>query len=144
MQKHWMIVVASAAAMLLASCGSSDPPTTGDSTPTTGDSTGNAEPPSGAATTVLSKLLKFEPEKITVRAGTPVTWQAGDGITHTVTTGTFTVDDNGLRSAEQPDGQIDAPLTKDKEVSFTFDEPGTYTYYCSIHKGMNGEAEVTP
>lgn len=134
MQKQWMIVLASAAT-LLASCGSSD-------TTTTENSTNSAEPPSGTAT-VLTKLLEFDPEKITVEAGTPVTWKAGDGIAHTVTTGTFTVGDNGLRAAEQPDGKIDTPLTQDKEVSFTFDEPGTYTYYCSIHKGMNGEAEVT-
>lgn len=136
MQKQWMIVLASIATILLASCGSSD-------TTTTGNSTSSAEPPSGAAT-VLTKLLEFDPEKITVEAGNPVSWKAGDSIAHTVTTGTFTVGDNGLRTAEQPDGKIDAPLTQDKEVSFTFEEPGTYTYYCSIHKGMNGEAEVTP
>ncbi|MGH3941289.1 MAG: cupredoxin domain-containing protein [Pseudonocardiaceae bacterium] len=135
MQKQWMIVLASTAIMLLASCGSAD-------TPTTGNPTSGAEPPSGTVT-VLTKLLKFDPEKITVEAGTPITWRAGDGIAHTVTTGTFTVGGNGLRTAEQPDGRIDAPLTQEKEVSFTFDEPGTYTYYCSIHKGMNGEAEVT-
>lgn len=146
-KKKWMIVVASAAAMLLASCSSSDTTTPGDSTAsdsTAGDSTASAEPPSGAGTTVATKLLKYEPETVTVKAGTPITWKAGDGIAHTVTTGTFKVDDNGLRSTEQPDGKIDAPLTQDKEVSFTFEEPGTYPYYCAIHKGMNGEAEVTP
>lgn len=137
MRKKWMIIVAPAAAILLASCGSSE-------TTPTGPSTSNTAPPSGAASTVTAKLLKFEPEKITVKAGTPVTWKVSDGIAHTVTTGTFTADANGLRSAEQPDGKLDMPLTKDKEVSFTFDQPGTYTYYCSIHKGMNGEAEVTP
>lgn len=94
--------------------------------------------------TVTTELLTFEPEQLTVDAGTTVTWQAGDGVGHTVTTGTFTVSGDGLRSEESPDGVIDLPLSQEQEVTFTFDEPGTYTYYCSIHKGMNGEVVVKP
>lgn len=131
MRKQWMAVLAPVAFLLVA-CGSAEP---------TG---GPAATPSGAANTVTTKLLKFEPEKITVKAGDKLTWEVSDGIAHTVTTGTFTVGGNGLRSAEQPDGQIDMPLTRDKKVSFTFAKPGTYTYYCSIHKGMSGQVEVTP
>jgi plastocyanin len=91
----------------------------------------------------MTKLLSFEPKKLTVKVGATVTWEVSDQIGHTVTTGTFTVGGDGLRSAQQPDGTIDMPLTKGKSVSFTFGKPGTYTYYCSIHKGMNGEVEVT-
>ena len=91
----------------------------------------------------MTKLLSFEPQKLTVPAGTTVTWRVSDAIDHTVTTGTFTVGGDGLRSAQQPDGTIDLPLTKARTVSYTFTKPGTYSYYCSIHKGMNGEVDVT-
>ncbi|UQS23690.1 plastocyanin/azurin family copper-binding protein [Amycolatopsis thermalba] len=103
---------------------------------------GQAEPAPGS--TVMTKLLKFDPEKLTVKAGTTVVWKVSDQLGHTVTTGTFSVGGNNLRTSENPDGLIDMPLTKDEEVSFTFGKPGTYTYYCSIHKGMNGEVTVTP
>jgi plastocyanin len=98
----------------------------------------------GKANTVATKLLTFGPEKLTVKAGTKVTWTDTDSIAHTVTTGTFTLGSNGLRTAENPDGVLDLPLRKGKDVSFTFDKPGRYVYYCSIHKGMSGEIDVTP
>ncbi len=93
---------------------------------------------------VVTKLLAFDPEALTVPVGTTVVWKAGDGIAHTVTTGMFTLGGNGLRTAQNPDGRIDMPLSKDREVSYTFTEPGTYTYYCSIHLGMTGQVIVTP
>lgn len=96
------------------------------------------------ADTVVTKLLSFGPKKLTVKAGATVTWSDSDSIGHTVTTGTFTVGSNGLRTAEHPDGLVDMPLRAGKDVSFTFDKPGTYVYYCSIHKGMSGEIDVTP
>lgn len=108
------------------------------STPAGHDTTPGQEP------TVTTKLLDFTPDKLTVKAGTTVVWQVTDGIGHTVTTGTYTLGGDGLRSAEEPDGVMDLPLAKGKNVSRTFDKPGTYTYYCSIHKGMNGEITVTP
>jgi plastocyanin len=117
-------------AFALAACGSSDKPVSSGSKP-------------AAPNTVTTKLLSFKPETLTVKAGTKVTWTAGDGIGHTVTTGTFTVGSDDLRSEENPDGTIDMPLKKGEDVSYTFTKPGTYTYYCSIHKGMNGEVVVT-
>jgi plastocyanin len=128
------IVLSAAVAFVAVACGSSGDPAQPATTP----------PPGGASAEVVTKLLSFEPEKITVKAGTTVTWRVSDSIGHTVTTGTFTVGGDGLRSAEQPDGELDMKLAKGQDVSFTFDQPGTYTYYCSIHKGMNGEVEVTP
>ncbi|KAA1428667.1 cupredoxin domain-containing protein [Nocardioides antri] len=93
--------------------------------------------------TVTTKLLAFEPEELTVKAGTTVTWTVSDSIGHTVTTGTFELGGDGLRTSENPDGTIDSQLAAGEDVSYTFTEPGTYTYYCSIHKGMSGVVEVT-
>ncbi|MFL6108178.1 MAG: plastocyanin/azurin family copper-binding protein [Marmoricola sp.] len=109
-------------------------------------SSGSGSKPSTSAKadTVTTKLLSFMPAKLTVKAGTKVTWSDSDGIGHTVTTGTFTLGSDGLRTAENPDGLIDMPLSKGKDVTFTFTKPGKYVYYCSIHKGMAGEIDVTP
>ncbi|MGY2875565.1 plastocyanin [Marmoricola sp. URHA0025 HA25] len=122
----------SLAVVALVGCGSSSTPDSGPA------------PSHDKATTVVTKLLSFGPEKLTVKAGTTVTWSASDSIGHTVTTGTFTAGSNGLRTAEHPDGLIDMPLRGGKDVSFTFDKPGRYVYYCLIHKGMSGEIDVTP
>lgn len=92
---------------------------------------------------MTTKLTAFEPDKLTVKAGTTVTWTVSDTVAHTVTTGTFELGGDGLRTSEDPDGQLDTPIAAGKDVSHKFTEPGTYTYYCSIHKGMNGVVEVT-
>lgn len=104
---------------------------------------GDEKPAAADGPTVTTKLLAYEPETLEVKAGTTVTWSVSDSIAHTVTTGTFELGGNGLRTAQNPDGRIDKPISAGKDVSYTFDEPGTYTYYCSIHKGMTGVVEVT-
>lgn len=100
--------------------------------------------PLDKATTVSTSLLSFAPMTLTVKAGTTVTWTDTDSIAHTVTTGTFVLGSDGLRTSEHPDGLINMPLSRGKNVSFTFTKPGKYVYYCSIHKGMSGEIVVTP
>lgn len=102
-----------------------------------------SEPAGGGGPTVTTKLLAYEPEELEVKAGTTVTWTVSDNIGHTVTTGSFELGGDGLRTSENPDGELDQPIGPGKDASFTFEEPGTYTYYCSIHKGMTGVVEVT-
>lgn len=131
----WTAIVGVAVALTVASCGSSND---------TRDQDGGSESRSGSGDRAVTKLLSYEPEKLTVPVGTTVTWEVSDSIAHTVTTGTFTLGGDGLRTEEEPDGVLDKPLTPGEPVSFTFDEPGAYTYFCTIHKGMNGEVEVTP
>jgi plastocyanin len=104
---------------------------------------GGAEP---KAATVSVQGLAFGPGDLTVAAGTTVTWRNDEPIGHTVTSGTATGIDagTGLRSGERPDGAYDAPLTtKGATFTRTFDAPGTYPYYCAIHKGMNARVVVT-
>jgi plastocyanin len=90
--------------------------------------------------------LMFQPSKTTVKVGTTITWRNDEAITHTVTSGRFEGIDKttGLRSSQSPDGAFDAKLAKGKTFSFTFTKPGTYTYYCDIHQGMNATITVTP
>jgi plastocyanin len=90
--------------------------------------------------------LMFQPPTTTVRARTTITWRNDEAITHTVTSGRFEGIDKttGLRSSQSPDGASDTKLAKGKTFSFTFTKPGTYTYYCDIHQGMNATITATP
>jgi plastocyanin len=69
----------------------------------------------------------FAPQKLTVKAGTTVTWINQDDIPHTVvSTGHF-------RSK---------PLDTDDKFSFTFTTPGSFAYFCSLHPHMQASITV--
>jgi plastocyanin len=113
----------------LASCGGSD-----------GDA---ATADAAAGTTVHLKLLQFTPSTLTVAAGTKVRFVNDEVITHTVTTGSYTVGDNSFRAAEKPDGKLNTTLQgKGDATTYTFAAPGTYQYFCAIHKAMQGQIVV--
>lgn len=87
----------------------------------------------------------FHPSTTTVKVGTTITWRNDEAITHTVTSGRFVGVDKttGLRASQKADGTFNAELAgKGKTFSFTFTKPGTYTYYCDIHQGMNANIKV--
>jgi plastocyanin len=65
---------------------------------------------------------------VTVQKGAKVTWKQADKVPHTVT-----ATDNSFSSPR---------LTMNGEFSHVFDQPGTYTYYCTIHPSMRGEIRV--
>jgi plastocyanin len=82
---------------------------------------------------VTIKLFQYQPGRIEVIAGTTVTWMNEDEIFHTVTAA-----EPGTKG-----GGFDATLDgKGKSFSFTFSQPGTYSYYCERHEHMRGEIEV--
>lgn len=68
--------------------------------------------------------FSFDPGEITISAGTTVTWQHDSNAPHTVTA------DSGLFRSPT--------LNNGDEFSFTFEEPGTYAYYCEFHGGPDG------
>lgn len=70
----------------------------------------------------------FAPDPLTVPAGTQVTWTNHDDIPHTV------VQNDKLFRSKALD-------TSDK-FTYTFDKPGTYSYFCSIHPKMTGKIIV--
>jgi plastocyanin len=72
--------------------------------------------------------FNFTPAAMTVSAGTKVTWVNKDDVPHTVTS-----DDKLFGSRA---------LDTDDTFSFTFQSPGTYTYYCSVHPKMTGKVVV--
>ena len=97
-----------------------------------------------AAVTV--KLLAFSPSPVTVAHGTTITWTDAEPITHTVTSGAVTGVDaaTGLRTGQTADGRFQGRLEgTGATFRHTFDEPGTYAYFCEIHLGMNATVVVT-
>jgi plastocyanin len=121
-------VAATVAVALLGACGGG------------GDGAAPAKAKAGAA--VEMRLIAFRPASVTVKPGTAVTWTQHDAGVHTVTSGT--VEQGAADVTVHPDGRFDSKeLATGKTFSFTFDAPGTYTYFCNIHPAtMRGDVQV--
>jgi plastocyanin len=90
-----------------------------------------ATSPSGPSITIHT--FQFSPTSLEVQAGTRVTWMNQDDITHTITSGI----------PGKQDGRFDSRLEgKGATFSYTFTQPGTYTYFCNRHQSMRGEVHV--
>jgi plastocyanin len=96
-----------------------------------------------ADNTVTMRLIAFRPDKLTVTAGTTVTWSQKDAGVHTVTSGTVLQGGGGV--TEQPDGKFASEqIATGDTFTFKFDEAGTYPYFCEIHPAtMRGEVRVS-
>ena len=70
----------------------------------------------------------FLPQRITVKAGTTVTWTNDDDDSHTVASSSKVFKSKALDTADK--------------FSFTFTTPGTYAYFCSVHPHMTGAVVV--
>jgi plastocyanin len=93
---------------------------------------GGDEPPQGASQVRVEGFL-FHPDRLTIAAGATVTWENRDEILHTATSGTPGAE-TGLFDGEM--GEQEATF------AFTFDEPGTYAYFCTRHNHMRGTIVV--
>ncbi len=78
---------------------------------------------------VIIDNFSFAPPTLTVAAGTEVTWVNHDDIPHTV----VSEDKTTFKSHA---------LDTDEKFSFTFDKPGTFTYFCSLHPKMTAKVIV--
>ena len=83
-----------------------------------------------ATMTVRIANFTFEPETLTVPAGTTVTWVNDDDIPHLV------IEKEGrFRSSA---------LDTNDSYSQTMSAPGTVEYFCALHPHMTGKIVVTP
>jgi plastocyanin len=82
----------------------------------------------------------FRPSRLTIKAGSTVTWVNQDAAVHTLTSGAGgTVDPKTHKAHPTPDGRFSsADLKQGASYSFTFATPGAYTYYCSRHPELQG------
>jgi plastocyanin len=88
--------------------------------------------PAGAegtpAATVGIDNFTFNPQQLTVKAGTTITWTNKDDIPHAVA-----AVGRQFRSKALDTGDA---------YSFTFTTPGSYAYFCSLHPHMTGTIVV--
>jgi plastocyanin len=90
----------------------------------------SATPVSRPEMAVEAKIdnFSFSPAVLEIKAGTTVTWTNADDIPHTVVS-----NDQVFKSKV---------LDTDQKFSFTFDKPGTYPYFCSLHPKMTAKVVV--
>lgn len=74
--------------------------------------------------------FSFKSAALSVPVGTTVTWENDDDIAHNVVSM-----DGEFRSAA---------LDSEDKFTFTFNKPGTFDYFCSLHPRMKGQIVVTP
>jgi plastocyanin len=98
-------------------------------------STPTLSPPAPNTLTVLMVNFNFEPQNITVKVGTTVTFVNQDKAPHTVTA----------------DGQEfdTGTIEPNNSAQITFNKPGTFKFFCDFHggpggQGMSGTITVQP
>jgi plastocyanin len=82
-----------------------------------------------AASVITIDNFTFNPQRLTVKTGTTVTWTNKDDIPH------------GIASSNNAFSKSKA-LDTDGSYSFTFTAPGTYQYFCYLHPRMTGTIMV--
>ena len=76
----------------------------------------------------------YIPADITINAGDTVEWTNSDTAAHTVTGGS---------PADGPSGVFDSSLVMGSaSYSFTFEDAGSYDYFCMVHPWMVGSVTV--
>ena len=84
--------------------------------------------PADEAVTVRIDGMRFDPQYITVKPGTTVTWVHGSQMPHTISGNV-----DGMRSGTLYNGQ---------QYSHTFNAEGSYNYFCGLHPSMTGSVVV--
>ena len=90
--------------------------------------TATGQPAGTPATEVKVDNFTFSPEVVTVPVNSTVTWTNKDDVPHVIASTNAMFRSKGLDT--------------DDHYSFTFTQPGTYSYYCSIHPKMTGKIVV--
>lgn len=124
------VLVTCCALVGVAGCGGGDETSTAAPSGSTTESNTTAGAGGSAQSTDMIDIadFKYDPEAVTVKAGAEVTWTNSDEAAHTAT-----ADDSSFDT-----GDLDQGDSK----SVTFDQPGTFTYYCRFHPFMKATVEV--
>ncbi len=99
---------------------------TGESSDATPEEAAAAE---GGEEAVMIDMFRFTPDTIEVPVGTTVTWTNMETSPHSAI-----ADEGAFASDTLGDGD---------SFSFTFEEAGSFTYYCGFHTNMKGAVTVS-
>jgi plastocyanin len=83
---------------------------------------GDQQTPVTGITHLTMQNYMYQPANIQVRTSTTVTWTNQDNVAHSVTF------KNGMKGS--------GLLSQGQSFSSTFNTPGTYQYYCTVHPSM--------
>ena len=101
----------------------------------TGPQTVKVDMPAGTAVPGCEETNEcYVPASVTINVGDTVEWYNSDTAAHTVTSGS---------PANGPSGVFDSSLVMGSaSYSFTFEEAGSYDYFCMVHPWMIGDVQV--
>lgn len=115
--------------VVLAVACQSQPPAPPAPSPGQPEETSPGAPPSALPNIeVAIEGFAFKPATLTVPVGSTVIWYNNDSVPHTVT-----ARDNLFDSGNLP---------RDGTFNYTFDQKGTFEYYCTIHPRMTATVIV--
>ncbi len=102
---------------------------------TSGPKTETVSMPSGTSVPGCEETNTcFIPSSVKINVGDTVSWSNDDTAAHTVTSG---------KPANGPDGNFDSSLLMvGKTFDVTFDNSGSYDYFCMVHPWMVGKVVV--
>ncbi|MCA9506668.1 MAG: cupredoxin domain-containing protein [Myxococcales bacterium] len=119
------VLLLALASLLVPACsGSGDAADTGPAATAASDPLGS--------TVIGIETSRFGETRVTVPAGTVVTWVNRDPYAHTVTS-----------RDDAPVPFDSGELTQGATFEMRFDEPGVYDYFCAIHPTMRATVVVT-
>ncbi|MGY0503357.1 plastocyanin/azurin family copper-binding protein [Nocardia sp. FBN12] len=81
--------------------------------------------------TVEVDVMKYAPADATIKVGETVTWKFSDKVPHNV---------QGIGDKAMG---LNSPIIDKGEWSYTFTQPGTYRYMCTLHPDMRGSITVS-
>ena len=87
---------------------------------------------SAGGASVSIRGFAFNPVTLELARGTKVVWTNNDATAHTVTSG----------AARTKDGKFDQRVEPAASFAFTFNDAGTFSYFCSIHGSMTATVVV--
>jgi len=91
----------------------------------------------------MNDMLKFEPVKITIKAGQTVEWVNASVLVHTVTADPkLAADQSHVQLPENAAPFNSGNIAPEGVYKHTFTTPGLYRYFCIPHEATNMVAEV--
>ncbi|TCJ94421.1 copper binding plastocyanin/azurin family protein [Nocardia alba] len=121
-----------AATLLVAGCSgdSGNAATTTTRTPRpVNTTTAQQHPPTNL--TIEVGNMKYSPADATIKVGETVTWKFSDKVPHNV---------QGIGDKAMG---LNSPIIDKGEWSYTFTQPGTFRYLCTLHPDMRGSITVS-